>query len=373
MTKNNCSKPRIFIRDLLFLDVITSTSLSEPKNSREVNSEVEKRWLELFPDEPYPKMGLKTIIKHISDMRNSTLYNIKVHPNNKRGYYNAGEEKSETTPEEVKFFDIAEVILIATALYRSPDVSAYTLRRIMDCLENLVEVEGSSYFLFLKRHMKRWGTPRKTTCDIRSTINKLWKNLTDNIIPKKVKFSYGKVKYIVSPYFFAWENDELYLIAGTAGQHLRNFKIVAIEDLILLDEDAAPIRKTADYLNYVPNENFSGRDRGGLTIDFPLDRYIREHIYMSASDMLPIEIEIYFRADVKAMILTRFGLIEEDICTVDGNWDGQKVFSTIITAQENEGLYQWLMQFRDKVTVISPKNIRDNLRQRLYKALNLLG
>lgn len=373
MTKSNCSKPRIFIRDLLFLDVITSTSLSEPKNSREVNCQVEKRWLELFPDDPYPKMGLKTIIKHISDMKTSGLYNIKVHPNNKRGYYNAGEEKSATTPEEVKFFDIAEVILIATALYRSPDVSAYTLRRIMNCLENLVEVEGASYFLFLKRHMKRWGTPRKTTCDIRSTINKLWKNLTDNIIPKKVKFSYGNVKYIVSPYFFSWENDELYLIAGTAGQHLRNFKIVAIEDLILLDEDAAPIRKTADYLNYVSNEDFSGRDRGGLTIDFPLDRYIREHLYMSSSDTLPIEIEIYFRADVKAMILTRFGLIEENICPVDETWDGQKVFSTIITAQENDGLYQWLMQFGDKVKVIAPKTVRDNLRQRFHKALNLLG
>ena len=375
MTKINCSKPRIFIRDLLFLDVITSTSLSEPKNSREVNSEVEKRWLELFPDESYPKMGLKTIIKHIADMRNSALYNIKVHPNNKRGYYNAGEEKSATTPVEVKFFDIAEVILIATALYRSPDVSAYTLRRIMDCLENLVEVEGASYFLFLKRHMKRWGTPRKTTCDIRSTINKLWKNLTDNIIPKKIKFSYGNVKYIVSPYFFAWENDELYLIAGTDGQHLRNFKIVAIEDLILIDEDATPIRKTADYLNYVPNEDFSGRDRGGLTIDFPLDRYIREHLYMSSSDTdtFPIEIEIYFRADVKAMILTRFGLIEENICPAYETWDGQKVFSTTITAQENEGLYQWLMQFGDRVKVIAPKTVRDNLRQRFHKALNLLG
>ena len=377
MTKSNCSKPRIFIRDLLFLDVITSTSLSEPKNSREVNCEVEKRWLELFPDDPYPKMGLKTIIKHISDMKTSGLYNIKVHPNNKRGYYNAGEENSEKppSPDEVQSFDIAEVILIATALYRSPDVSAYTLRRIMNCLENLVEVEGASYFLFLKRHMKKWGTPRKTTCDIRSTINKLWKNLTDNIIPKKVKFSYGNVKYIVSPYFFSWENDELYLIAGTAGQHLRNFKIVAIEDLMLLDEDATPIRKTADYLNYVPNEDFSGRDRGGLTIDFPLDRYIREHLYMSSSDTdtLPIEIEIYFRADVKAMILTRFGLIEENICPSDETWNGQKVFSTIITAQENDGLYQWLMQFGDRVKVIAPKTIRDNLRQRFHKALNLLG
>lgn len=130
------------------------------------------------------------------------------------------------------------------------------------------------------------------------------------------------------------------MIAGKVGQHLRNFKIVTIEDLMLIDEDATPIRKTADYLNYVPNEDFSGRGRGGLTIDFPLDRYIRGHIYMTSSDTLPIEIEIYFRADVKAMILTRFDLIEENICPADETWDGQKVFSTIITAQENDSLYQ---------------------------------
>lgn len=367
---DNGSKPRIFVRDLLFLDVIKSTSFSEPKNSREINSEIEKRWRELFPDKPFPKLGLKTIIKHIADMKSSGLYDVKVHPNNRLGYYNVGEENKN---EKVQFLDISEVIVIATALYRSPDVSADMLRRIMECLENLVEVEGATYFLFLKRHMKKWGTARKTTRDISSTVNKLWKNLTNNIIPKKVKFSYDNAKYIVSPYFFAWENDELYLIAGTGGKHLKNFKIVAIENLMLLAEDAEPIRKTADYLHYVPNEDFSGRDRGGLTIDFQLDRYIREHIYMSSSDTLPIEIEFYFRADVKAMILTRFGLIEDNICPAYEIWDGQKVFSTKITAQENEGLYQWLMQFGDKIKVIAPKNVRDNLRQRFCKALNLLG
>ncbi|MCR5834332.1 MAG: WYL domain-containing protein [Selenomonadaceae bacterium] len=367
---DNGSKPRIFVRDLLFLDVIKSTSFSEPKNSREINAEIEKRWNELFPDEQFPKMGVKTIIKHVADMKSSGLYNVKVHPNNRLGYYNVGEEKKN---EEIKFLYISEVIIIATALYRSPDVSVDTLRRIMDCLENLVEVEGASYLLFLKRHMKRWGIPRKTTRDIRSTINKLWKNLTNNIIPKKVKFSYGNAKYIVSPYFFAWENDELYLIGGTAGQHLKNFKMVEIENLMLVDKEAEPIRKTADYLHYIPDEDFSGRDRGGLTIEFPLDRYIREHIYMASSETLPIEIEIYFRADMKDKILTQFGLIEENICFAEENWDGQKVFSTTITAQENDGLYQWLMQFGDRVKVISPKIVRDNLKQRFCKALNLLG
>lgn len=165
----------------------------------------------------------------------------------------------------------------------------------------------------------------------------------------------------------------MYLIAGTSGQHLKHFKIVAIENLMLLDENAEPIRKTADYLHYVPDEDFSGRDRGGLTIDFPLDRYIREHIYMASSDTLPIEMEIYFRADMKDTILTRFGLIKENICSVDEIWDGQKVFGTTITTQENEGLYQWLMQFGDRVKVIAPKTVRDNLRQRFCKALKLLG
>lgn len=376
MSKNDSDKTRVFVRDLLFLDVIESTSPSEPKNSKEINIELERRWHELFPDVPFPKMGLKTIINHIADMKQSGLYDIKVHPNNRRGYYNAANENKveEENPvkeiikvdEEKIFFNTAEAIIIASALYRSPSISTEILEKIMDSLASSVEVEGSSYLYFLNRHINRWGMPRKTERDISPAISVIWNNLMDNRIPKKIKFRYHKAKYVVSPYFFAWENDEMYLIASVDGHYLHHFKMSTIEDLELVDESATPIRDMEEYKDYVPNIDFSKRDRGGLTIDFPLERYLREHVYMSCGDTLPIEIVIHFRNELKDIIITRFGT-ELDICEDDDDY-----FKTTITAQENDGLYQWLMQFGDKIRVISPDNVREKLKQRLLDALKLL-
>ena len=45
-----------------------------------------------------------------------------------------------------------------------------------------------------------------------------------------------------------------------------------------------------------------------------------------------------------------------------------------MTVQDNDGLYQWLMRYSDKVTVIEPECVCNELRKRLNKALkNLLG
>lgn len=376
MSKNDSDKTRVFVRDLLFLDVIESTSPSEPKNSKEINIELERRWHELFPDVPFPKMGLKTIINHIADMKQSGLYDIKVHPNNRRGYYNAANENKveEENPvkeiikvdEEKIFFNTAEAIIIASALYRSPSISTEILEKIMDSLASSVEVEGSSYLYFLNRHINRWGMPRKTERDISPAISVIWNNFLDNRIPKKIKFRYHKAKYVVSPYFFACENDEMYLIASVDGHSLHHFKMSTIEDLELVDESAAPIRDMDEYKHYVPNIDFSKRDRGGLTIDFPLERYLREHVYMSCGDTLPIEIVIRFSGSLKNTVIARFGT-ELKICKDDKGY-----FRTTITAQENDGLYQWLMQFGDKIRVISPDNVREKLKQRLLDALKLL-
>ena len=110
-SKKTDKKPRIFVRDLLFLDIMLSTSFTNPKNSKEINSELEKRWQEIFPDEPFPKMGAKTIINHVADMRKSKLYDIRHCDNTRLGYYNEGAGKILLTS--------AEAIIIMAALYRS--------------------------------------------------------------------------------------------------------------------------------------------------------------------------------------------------------------------------------------------------------------
>ena len=47
---------RNFVRDLLFIDIIVSTSFNNPKNSNEINEELEKRWQEIFPNDNLPEI-----------------------------------------------------------------------------------------------------------------------------------------------------------------------------------------------------------------------------------------------------------------------------------------------------------------------------
>ena len=135
---------RNFVRDLLFIDIIVSTSFNNPKNSNEINEELEKRWQEIFPNETFQKMGAKTIINHVADMKKSKLYDIRCRENTRLGYYNEGAGKILLTS--------AEAIIIMAALYRSPSISTDELEKILQKIEVTTESEGAAYFYFLKRH-----------------------------------------------------------------------------------------------------------------------------------------------------------------------------------------------------------------------------
>ena len=389
---------RNFVRDLLFIDIIVSTSFNNPKNSNEINEELEKRWQEIFPNETFQKMGAKTIINHVADMKKSKLYDIRCRENTRLGYYNEGAGKILLTS--------AEAIIIMAALYRSPSISTDELEKILQKIEVTTESEGAAYFYFLKRQIKKFDASRKTKNKILPVVNEIWTNIM-NREPKKIQFNYcahdseferqilreknQAIKFKVSPYFFAWENDEIYLIANSdSNYNFSHFKVSLIENLKILDENARPIREITDYIFYKLGEekffnmkpyeveeyredlkNSRERDRGGVTLNFPLDRYLKEHIYLSDGDNLPTKIEILFCEDLKEIILTRFGLNLK--ITPTGKFlQNQKIFSTTLTAQENDGLYQFLMQFGDKIKIISPEKIRETLKKKLLNALKML-
>ena len=404
-------KPTTFARDLLFIDIVRNTDIDTPKNSQEIIQELEERWKTLFPEEPFSKCGLSTIIRHIKDMNASELYNIKVCGNNRLGYYNAGEGKY--------FFTAAEAIVIAMALYRSPSISVEETTKILNKFRNLTDASGESYRYFLNQQIKEWkGVRRKTQRDILPIIDKIWSAIIDK---KKIKFNFYKhnmnaqkkmelvknkkgrvIEYEVSPYFLVWESDECYLIAHNPKQdlpdkhQLSHFKVSLMENVkkVLVGE-TAPLSFVDNYERYImESQNIYTLDRTRsriprtvknfddvehmvgeeLTKNFSLDRYMREHIYMSSSKLDLVDVKIYFKESFMETILTRFYVKKETllISPTGELWEGERVFRATITVQENDGLYQWLMQHSNKVIVNSPENIRQNLKKRHLEALDLL-
>lgn len=409
---------KTFIKDLLIIDALQNSDRDNPKTAREILEEVQRRLIELYPedftafenDEKSPKGVSATISRHIQDMNSTGLYDIKVHRDNKLGYYNATEGKNFP-------FTPAEFALIAIALYRTPSISTEETKEILKKFENLIGLTGNMFrYAIVKKQIEQWiGIRRKTSRRVLPIITELLKaiietrKITFNLYERSFNDTYEKISfqkrfktrkkdeeiivtYKVSPYFLVWENDECYLIGHDPkndtpeGQQLSHFKISLIANLKILDEKIMLLRKIDFYARYAmePNpyytdsatrerlaeiENILQSDTRETTFkNFSLDRYMREHIYMVTNNLPTVDVTIEFDKDFLETIFTQ--LTSKQKVTPSANDNGK--WQTIMTVQDNDGLYQWLMRYSDKVKVISPKKIRDKLRQRLNSALDNL-
>ena len=102
--------------------------------------------------------------------------------------------------------------------------------------------------------------------------------------------------------------------------------------------------------------------------NFSLDRYMREHVYMVSDNSPTVDVTITFDKDFLETVLTQLTLKQ----IVEPLERDEKKLQTIMTVQDNDGLYQWLMRYSDKVTVLAPQKVRDELRKRLHTALTKL-
>ena len=407
-----------FVKDLLIIEALQNTDRDNPKTAREIIKEVEEKFYDLFPEdcsnpEAEPtKLGTATISRHVHDMNLlKALYKIKTHRDTKLGYYNAVEGK--------KFvFTPAEFALIAIALYRTPSISTEETETIIKKFKNLVGLTGDMFsYAIVDKQIKVWkGIRRKTYREILPIISELLKAIIEdkqvsfNLYKRSARYKGEKVAlqtrkkqrksveeitdtFRVSPYFLAWENDECYLIAyshypnydSPEGQQLTHFKLSLIANLKILKDDIEKLRRMDFYARYAmePHPFYTDsatRDRlreieKELKEDersfknFSLDRYMREHIYMTTNNAPTVDVMIEFDEDFLETVLTQLTLKQ----TIAPPANNDKTWRTTMTVQDNDGLYQWLMRYSDKVNVLSPQKVKDKLRKKLKTALENLG
>ena len=415
-----------FIKDLLIIDALQNTDRDNPKTAREIIKEVDEKLYELFPNDfPNPedeptKAVTATISRHVHDMNLlKELYNIKTHRDNKLGYYNATEGKEFV-------FTPAEFALIAIALYRTPSISTEETETLIKKFKSLVGITGDMFsYSIVDKQIKVWqGIRRKTYREILPIISELLKAVIENkqvsfnLYERSARYKGEKIplqtrkkqrksaediieKFRVSPYFLAWEDDECYLIAyshypnydSSEGQQLTHFKISLIANLKILEEEEEQgneeqntLKRMDFYARYAmePHTRYTNRATQERIAEiqkllkddneerkfknFSLDRYMREHIYMVSDNSPTVDVTITFDKDFLETVLTQLTLKQ----IVEPLPRDEKKLQTTMTVQDNDGLYQWLMRYSEKVTVLGPQKVRDELRKRLHKALTNL-
>ena len=386
------------IQFLLLIDALKDTNPKHPKTSRKLMQDMEAAWQELFPEEPPAALSTTTIGRHIKAMNRSGLYHIATCKNSKEGYYR------DSFP-----FDAAEFSLIAQALYRSVSISAKETETLLGKFFNQTDNLGEEWLEITLKQLRRTAPHRKTS---RMTLPIIRVILQAVGKQQKLRFNYyerddrdvGRMKkrgdeasgqatfYTVSPYYLVWNRDECYLIAHypphdkKSGHRLSHFKISRIADkLRILDESTLSIEEMMEYPRYAaPGKQYTGKkatprqnaeQRKNALTQFSLDRYMRESLFMFRDDSPIIELKLRVREKDIGALLQQFDLDRNALKAYplqkktesDGLW-----YSAVLSVQENEGLYMWLMMQANNVIVIEPESVRQKLKTLLESALHAI-
>ena len=208
-------------------------------------------------------------------------------------------------------------------------------------------------------------------------------------------------EYVVSPYFLVWNHDDCYLIAHDSKldngeeKRLTHFRVSLLADAVKLDDEAScSIAEMKEYPRYcmrvtipeelaivqrkkeaLEREDYLKLDKLYALVRFSLDRYMRENIFMAHDNSPLVDLRLHFREYFISTIATDFNLSRRIIKMYpNGHFfaDGEPIISAVITAQDNDGLYRWLMQYANEVTVAEPESVRTKLKMKLRHSLDMI-
>jgi predicted DNA-binding transcriptional regulator YafY len=151
--------------------------------------------------------------------------------------------------------------------------------------------------------------------------------------------------YSVSPFYMVWVNEELYMLANPdSHQHLTHFVVSMMTAVKLKDE---PRRKPSEVAE--------------LAEGFDLGQYIRNSVNMYTGET--VDITLRCKNNMLQRLMDRFGH------GIIPHGAGADRFTVTVKATDANGVCQWIMQYGDKIEVLSPPHIREKLKSKLAAAL----
>ena len=423
MTENTKEKkPRLKkIQSLLLLEELMDTDENHPKNSVALADAIAKRWEKLSGKQEI--IGQQSIQRYVQDIKESGIMEIQTCDNKKAGYYRYD---FPLEPSEVAI--IAQSVFrtqtlnkeaskrVLNALMRLTNITGREhLKEIMEQMDRTTLRRKPQYETILyaiDTVLKAIIAQKKIQfhCYQRTELDK------KDLVLVTEKNSETPKEYIVSPYYLVWEDEECYLVCHypendpKEGHILTHFRLSLIANAKILDEGTFSIGHMMEFYRYaipythrgtgewlpdlmpdgrVPGtrqywlateENRTRKQEGKPPIMpkeealklFALDRYARENVYMYHNDKAPEYIKLFFREAALEDIMRRFNLDKKNIAfnrVTSYFSDGEQVCTASVTAQPNEGLYQWLVQHSNEVIVAKPDYVREGVKRRLKVAL----
>ncbi len=170
---------------------------------------------------------------------------------------------------------------------------------------------------------------------------------------RKISFIYTKRKleddkilneekeFTVSPYAMIWSSDHYYLISNNAKyDNLMHTRIDRMKKVEIGEEIARSFSEVSPYKSFFDSADYSGKIF---------------NMFSGDTQSLKISCE----QSILEEILDRFG----DTSEIRKNSD-ETGFTVKAKCVISDGLVSWLMQFGDKIEVLSPSSLRENVKKR---------
>lgn len=183
---------------------------------------------------------------------------------------------------------------------------------------------------------------------------------------KKISFTYIKRKInenkkeivrqekqlTVSPYALIWSNDHYYLVSNNSKyDNLMHTRIDRMKKVRLVDEPSRDFSEVSPYKRFFDSADYSGKLFNMFSGD-------NQKLRLRCSDGILEE------------MVDRFG---DDCDITKAHIDMEESFILETSCVCSEGLVSWLMQFGDKVEVLSPESLKRDITEKAEAILKVYG
>ncbi len=146
-------------------------------------------------------------------------------------------------------------------------------------------------------------------------------------------------RYSASPYTLMWSEDAYYLVCNIDKyDNLSHFRVDRMTKVEISEENIRKIDEVSEYKNY---------------IDF--DEYHRSVFSMFGGKLQNVRIR--FQDELSTAVYDRFGL-DVNVSSIKDGW-----FTISANVRVSPGFLSWLTIFGDKAEVLSPQELRSDLKK----------
>ncbi len=253
-------------------------------------------------------------------------------------------------------FEIAELRLINDALQAANFVSK---KKTVQLIKKVGTLASNSQAERLKKHVFIDNRNKCNNEEIFYNIDALDMAIKAE---KKVSLKYIKRKldnkftaaneqksFVLSPYALIWSNDHYYLLANNSKyDNIMHLRIDKIRNVEIIDESFRHFSEVSEY-----KQSFDAADYASKTFNMFSGK--------------PESTLLHCKTEILDEMLDRFG----EKISIKKSEDGW--FYVHDDLFINDGLASWIMQFGDKIEIIYPESLKEIVREKAQKIVELYG